>query len=308
MTIDAFEPDVNALDKGYKQDGRVTWFPFGLAATSGLLPFYLTGVPSGSSLLMPNEAVMADYSKPNYGRIDKVLELPFFTFSEFITKHARLLPELIKLDTQGSELDILRSLDEPGWSDVIAVETEVEFAELYSNQPLFRDVDAFMAERGFYLLDLRTHRAYLHRNGRSDYYIRSRFDFSAPSSEFSARLLAGDALYIRAFPDGVPPDAARVGKLALVFCIYHFFDQAIALAEKAMSKGVMTPAQGEALIRAVVHSGPRPRFHERASGVIRRLLTGMRHVFAVGAKFVGYRLPRQGIYRAGWSLRAWPDQ
>jgi FkbM family methyltransferase len=308
LTVDAFEPDESALDKGYRQMDRVTWFPIGLAARSGEAPFYITGVASGSSLYPPNDAVMGLYTPSRYYRVAEVRKLPFLTFSEFLKKYDRPKPELIKLDTQGSELDILRSLGEKDWDKVIAVETEVEFAELYAGQPLFRDLDAFMAQRGFDLMDLRTHRSYLQRNDRTDHYLRTYLDFAGPRSDLSARLLAGDALYIRRYPDGLPGDVATIRKLALVYCIYRFFDHAFALAERAVEAGRLSKAEGEALIRDIREVGPRPRSLERASGLVRRLNTALRHVMAKTFRMFGRRLTRPGMSTAGWTARSWPDQ
>ena len=308
LTIDAFEPDEDANDKGYRQQGGVRWFPFGLAATSETLPFYVTGVPSGSSLYPPNEELLVDYTLRRYWRVAEVRDLPFLTFSDFLSEHQRPKPELIKLDTQGSELDILASLKEDDWSQVIAVEAEVEFAELYSGQPLFRDIDAFMNARGFDLLDLRTHRAYVHREGRSDFYLRNYLNFATARTDFSARLLAGDALYIRRYPGGLPADVTGVRKLAFAFCVYRFFDQALALADKAHAAGLLDEADRASLIADIVQTAPRARAHEHTRGVLRRANTGLQHVLTKTMAAFGYRRPRRDLSLAGWSLRAWPDQ
>jgi FkbM family methyltransferase len=60
----------------------------------------------------------------------------------------------IKLDTQGSELGILKGgLGVLG--SALGCEIEVEFSPLYGGQPLFSDVDAFMRSNGFVLWQLR---------------------------------------------------------------------------------------------------------------------------------------------------------
>src|SRR5207248_2510884 len=58
--------------------------------------------------------------------------------------------DFIKLDTQGSELDILQGagflLD-----DCLGLQLEVMFSPLYEGQPLFADVDTYLRSRGFVL-------------------------------------------------------------------------------------------------------------------------------------------------------------
>jgi Methyltransferase FkbM domain len=60
------------------------------------------------------------------------------------------MPDVIKLDTQGSELDILKgavkSLQGTSFIDI-----EVEFNPIYKSQPLFSEVDMFLRAHGFVL-------------------------------------------------------------------------------------------------------------------------------------------------------------
>ena len=86
---------------------------------------------------------------------------------DFLAEYRRPIPALMKLDTQGTELEILSSLLDAQLEELLCVETEVEFLELYQGQPTFGDVDGFMREQGFRLLDLRTHRSYRNANDES---------------------------------------------------------------------------------------------------------------------------------------------
>jgi hypothetical protein len=61
--------------------------------------------------------------------------------------------DVIKLDTQGTEFEILENSPE-SLSKAFLVEVEVEFFEMYKDQKLFADVCQLMRERGFDLLYL----------------------------------------------------------------------------------------------------------------------------------------------------------
>ncbi|MGH8641033.1 MAG: FkbM family methyltransferase, partial [Burkholderiales bacterium] len=56
--------------------------------------------------------------------------------------------DVIKIDVQGSELAIFRNASR-ALSRALLVQTEVEFVELYRDQPMFADVDKFLRGSGF---------------------------------------------------------------------------------------------------------------------------------------------------------------
>ncbi|MBS0338828.1 MAG: FkbM family methyltransferase, partial [Proteobacteria bacterium] len=56
--------------------------------------------------------------------------------------------DFLKLDVQGAELMVLQGAERT-LEDVVMVQVEVEFVELYENQPLFADVDRYLRSRGF---------------------------------------------------------------------------------------------------------------------------------------------------------------
>ena len=58
----------------------------------------------------------------------------------------------MKLDTQGSEYEILKG-GKNVINNSIGVEIEIEFKEIYLNQPLFSEVNQFLLSNNFTLLD-----------------------------------------------------------------------------------------------------------------------------------------------------------
>jgi hypothetical protein len=62
--------------------------------------------------------------------------------------------DFLKIDVQGGELPVLQGAIKQLRNSILAVVLEVEFCQLYENQPLFPDVDEFMRGKGFALFDL----------------------------------------------------------------------------------------------------------------------------------------------------------
>src|SRR5262249_12061696 len=108
--------------------------------------FYLTSQTMCSSLYEP--------STPMLSRFAGLEELVRTTHTSIVPTH-RLddLPEVqaidyMKVDVQGAELDVLRGATRL-LRRTLVVEAEVEFEPLYTDQPLFGDVDRFMRGQGY---------------------------------------------------------------------------------------------------------------------------------------------------------------
>ena len=61
-------------------------------------------------------------------------------------------PDFIKIDTQGSELEILKG-SKKNLIRCIGLEVEVEFQEIYKNQKLFSEIFIFLEKNGFKFID-----------------------------------------------------------------------------------------------------------------------------------------------------------
>jgi FkbM family methyltransferase len=87
---------------------------------------------------------------------------------DFIMKGAaaphRLAPDFLSLDTQGSELNILKGGEQTFHDHCVALATEIEFHPMYKDQPLFSGIFDFALRHGFhfvgftYLQEISPHR------------------------------------------------------------------------------------------------------------------------------------------------------
>jgi hypothetical protein len=145
---------------------------------------------------------------------------------------------MLKIDTQGTELDILRSGTKV-LEHVLCIRIEVEFAAVYDQQALFSDVDAFLRDRDFQFWGLCESHSWRHRPGLGCTGI-------SPEGIWwsRGRLIHGDAVYFRNL-DPVIGNKTSALRTALIALCYGFVDDALLLLRHS---GVWTerfaPANG----------------------------------------------------------------
>lgn len=150
--VTGFEPNPAELARLQAQNvENCTWLPY-ILGDGKEATFYNTGFAGCSSLYQPNPEVIdlfetletapgggfsvVNTEKVQTRRLDDVEECPDIDF--------------MKIDVQGGELDVLRN-GLKTIQNVTVIQTEVEFLEVYKDQPLFGDVQKFLAEQGFVL-------------------------------------------------------------------------------------------------------------------------------------------------------------
>jgi FkbM family methyltransferase len=188
LTVVGFEPDEKEYVKLQQRDDRV-WFKTALAGQQGKRVLHVTKAQTNTSFLLPNRSLLDQLQwSPN----DSVMGHDIIADVEVecdaidnILESRKIRPDYVKIDTQGSELEIL-SGGQRLVEDTIMAEIEVEFAPVYEDQPLFADVDAFMRARGFILQDL-----------GNFLYVKPRGLAGVGGAK--GRMIAADALYIKDF-------------------------------------------------------------------------------------------------------------
>ncbi len=230
MQIFAFEPDEREFSKLLLEKSCIRYLNYVLHSTSEDLTFYITKAPGKSSIFRPNERLLEQYEDKERFQIIREERIPARRVKDFdsvIEEYAIGDVDFVKLDTQGSELSILKGGQQRLMPKIFGAQIEVEFLELYSNQSLFHDVHMFMHQNGFQLIDLR--RAYWKRKDYHDY-------------KGKGALIFGDALYfkkIEVLLEECSQDQDRLRakskilKSIVVCVVYKMYDYAVALATMA---------------------------------------------------------------------------
>ena len=212
-----FEPvqaELEKLTRDKKENER--YLPY-FVGDGSERPFHECNVAMTSSLFEPNTPLLAKFH--NLEELVRVVK----TYAVGTTRLDDI-PEvkgadLLKLDIQGGELLALRGAEKM-LEDVLVVQTEVEFVELYKGQALFADVDAFLRGRNFQF----------HKMSWMGRAFRPLFVDKNPNAAIS-QWLWGDAIYVRDFMsfDRLAPVALL--KLA---CILHANYRSFDLAAVAL--------------------------------------------------------------------------
>ena len=183
-----FEPDNREFGRLPKSDNYI-WVNAALGDRESEVALQVTRHQTNTSLLLPNRGVV-DRIYRNPADFDVIKEVVVdCTTLDAACQITGIRASALKADTQGTELSILRGAQRSLDETLVSVELEVEFVQLYKNQPLFPDIDVFMRNHGFMLVDLGN-------------LLCHKWRHSVNLGGRKGQLLAADALYLRS-PDGL---------------------------------------------------------------------------------------------------------
>jgi FkbM family methyltransferase len=180
--------------------------------------FYECENPLTSSLYRPNAAMLAKFS---------CLNLPVVAESDIQTHRLDDIPEIqdidyLKLDVQGAELDIIQGASRL-LSGAAVAHTEVEFIPMYTDQPLFGDIDVALRKLGFWLHKL---------DGIQGRVMQPLVPNNNPFAPLSQILWADGAIYVRSFMSFDRMSPEKLLKLAIIL---HEVYASVDLAALALS-------------------------------------------------------------------------
>lgn len=214
------EPDVSAAAglshllqrKNPWRDCVIISEAMGLKA--GPARLYLTRHPGFSSVLKPNMEVVRDFGLEEEFTIEDSIEVPMITLEEAANKYGFEDVGFVKLDTQGSELDILKSGAGLLRDSVQGVFVEAEFRPFYQRQPLFSDIEKYLRKAGFDLVSL-------------DPVTRRRTTTNLRLGYSRRELTWAHALFIKARPDPKTVDEETlfqrlIRQIAIAMASEHF--------------------------------------------------------------------------------------
>jgi len=149
-SIHAIEPRSDSTNPpiNFYQGGRRISHDVALAPENGVKTLYVTRIPEASSLLRPCVKNVMRWRTDDALDVLEERQINCQTLEDFARIQQVTSCDLFKLDTQGTELDILLSgKDLVSKTGVILM--EIEFVQLYEKQHLFGDVVGELSKLGF---------------------------------------------------------------------------------------------------------------------------------------------------------------
>jgi len=132
----------------------LTVFTEAIASRRGEATLYVTAEPGMSSLLEPDERITRRFYLGDKFTVEATIKVPTVPLDDAAARYGFGDACFLKLDTQGTELEILQSGPRLVRESVLGVHVECLFHPFYKGQALFGDVDAYLRERGFVLVSL----------------------------------------------------------------------------------------------------------------------------------------------------------
>lgn len=262
LHVVGFEPDGTECQRLNTASGArwrsLTYLPCGLGERDAEQSLHLCRSRGTSSFYQPNQTWLDRFPDSQRYEVVETQAVRVRSLDSLRRDPAVRMPssiDFIKLDIQGAELDALKGSQETLRQQVIGVEVEVEFAPLYEGQPLFRDVDAYLAGCGFSLFKLRR-KSWVRRNSQARPQVSA------------GQLIAGDALYLRdplerGRAESFAWSAHQVEAVVLLATLYDLNDFALEiLADPVLSQTV----NAKSIARAIEERGHRLDYRVNGNG------------------------------------------
>lgn len=252
-----FEPDAAESERMQKELeldspwARIAIHAAGLSDREGPAKLHCFNQSTNDSLLPANPHYTERYKMERW-TLQKVVEIRTKTLDQVLFESYPtddFWGEFLKIDTQGTEYQILRGAEKTLKERTLAIATEVEFFELYAGQKLFSDLELHLRGLGFSFY------------GFMDLHHRSLKQLDKRKENGRERAFFANAVFLKdPFSLGAraaPLDERKLQALFLSAMTLGYYDFALEIVSKTWQK--KDPEEAErlgALIHILAKSEP----------------------------------------------------
>lgn len=160
-TIIGFDPNPDNRDNSFS-----TVFADGIFIDKVVCPddaldsvaFNFTRRPSCSSMLQPDMGMVGTYSFRDFFRVERTVTVPATSLNRVLRSYKVRGFDWIKLDAQGADLSLLKSLEPKRFDKLLAVDVEPGIMAFYHGEDTFSVTHDYLLARGFWLSDMNVQR------------------------------------------------------------------------------------------------------------------------------------------------------
>jgi FkbM family methyltransferase len=259
-----FDPRETAATGGFGR-GQTRVYPVALSDQAGDAELQITALANMSSFLRPDPGVFGRYRKKGAdAEVVQVEKVPVERL-DALARTDGFQPHILKVDTQGSELMVLKGAEE-SLKSVLLAEVEVSFFQRYAGQPIFADIESWMNQQGFELIELYRLKRYRAANSLGIYQPLTGGD------QRSGRVTYGDAIFVRNEAEMLAAASQDGGqsllRAAIALLAYGKADHAAALLDRGRDT---LPAGQFAAVGEALTALNRRRLVPLLSGLAQRL-------------------------------------
>ena len=228
VTAVLFEPDPREFQKLSTSNSNNIVLKTALSDQKGKATFNLCQKQEVSSIFKPNFEILNLFPLSERFSINDSISIDTDTIDNQTKVNQIKNIDFIKIDTQGYELAILKGAHNT-IENVIGLEVEVEFLQIYENQPTFGEVNTFLIKKGFELFDLKR-------------YFWKRKNTKSYENQKRGQIIFADALYFRT-PESILKlpniSSTKIWHAVNVYMAYGYFDLTENLIELCKDKDLV---------------------------------------------------------------------
>ena len=225
VIYDADESCLTEIQERWEiEQSKTIVLPYCLSSHDGVCSFHINSDPYTSSIYPLNPRYSEFYSTGfdstlKHG-VDNVLGNSFrsvrkvqlsMTTLDAVVIDRKIVPgpDYLSIDTQGSELDILKGASRLLDTTILAVQTEIELHPLYEGQPLFGEICQFLEKHNFDLVNVELFSKFLPMRGKQGF-------------RGEGYVAHGEAFFLKR--SEAVTDSTMLNKLAFIATIYGQFE------------------------------------------------------------------------------------
>jgi FkbM family methyltransferase len=240
LRVIAFEPDAAECEELNRTASEgVEFIPAALWSDEGTVELHIASVPSCSSVHPPNDLVLAHFDERHRlpRRTVRTLAVPCTTLDRVLAERG-LACDFAKIDTQGSELEILRGAS-ASFSRALGAVLETWTVEVHAGQALTGAVLEELAARGLQVFDVGIAAAWSRASNASNKLAGKR------------QVTGLDVLALRDLATaGADVSRVRLAKAAALADTFGFTDFAVDLLEVDQTDPLLQQLRREAIAGA----------------------------------------------------------